>query len=78
MSIGVIYISPKTPLHDFLDMKSPIDHEFRIAELGRSQGELMNQTFKKADKPAKGVDAAGGFVYSYKGSTIDLFGEITN
>jgi len=68
------YAIPKVPLHDYVDVKSPIDHEFRLAELGRANGERLNQLFSGLRLPDIGVSAAGGFAYTYKGQTVDLMG----
>lgn len=68
------YAIPKVPLHDYVDVKSPIDHEFRLAELGRSNGARLNKLFDGLRLPDVGVSAAGGFAYTYEGQTVDLMG----
>jgi len=72
--VPVLYLMGRVPLHDFIDIKSPIDHEFRFAELGRNEGEALNELFKDVNKPSIGISAAGGFGYSYEGETVDLMG----
>ncbi len=69
-----LYTTPKIPLHDYIDVKSPIAHEFRLAELGRENGESLNTMFENVEKPGVGVSAAGGFAYGYTGETVDLMG----
>lgn len=72
--VPLLYLIGRVPLHDFIDIKSPVDHEFRFAELGRKEGELLNKLFEGVDKPSIGISAAGGFGYSYEGETVDLMG----
>jgi len=70
-----IYFITDTPLHTYRKGKSPIQPEFDLAELGREEGQNMNQFFAPMKNlPSVGVSAAGGFAYGYKGHTNDLMG----
>jgi arabinofuranosyltransferase len=75
LMIPSIYLLTDTPLHTFLKAGSPIDAEFRLAELGVEEGKRMNEFFAPLDRlPSVGVSAAGGFGYSYAGIVVDLMG----
>lgn len=70
-----LYLTTDTPLHTFLKEGSPIKGEFDLASVGRQEGEKMNTLFSTLDSlPTVGVSAAGGFAYTYKGTTLDLMG----
>lgn len=75
LALPIIYLSTATPLHIFRKGLSPIDWEFRLAELGESEAREMNLLFGNLKQlPSVGVSAAGGFAYAYKGEVIDLMG----
>jgi hypothetical protein len=70
-----LYLATDTPLHTFLKTGSPIKGEFDLADVGRDEGEKMNNLFSSLESlPTVGVSAAGGFAYTYHGTTIDLMG----
>lgn len=70
-----LYFSTKTPLHYIRNGRSPIFGQFKIAAIGRKEGRTLNKFFNRLNKkPSIGVSAAGGFAYTYQGSTIDLLG----
>jgi arabinofuranosyltransferase len=75
LTIPFLYLLTDTPLHTFLKTGSPIDGEFRLAELGIDEAKQMNDFFAPLDKlPTVGVSAAGGFGYAYAGNVVDLMG----
>jgi hypothetical protein len=51
----------------------PISHEWKIANIGRSDSKKLNNFFSK-NLPSQGVLISGGTAYEYKGETIDLLG----
>jgi arabinofuranosyltransferase len=73
--LPLIYALSRTPLHNFTDEKSPLDWEFRLAEMGRKEGEQLNALFGHLKElPTVGVSAAGGIAYTYNGEIVDLMG----
>jgi hypothetical protein len=73
--VPFMYFFTATPLHTFRTNLSPIDWEFRLAELGRDDAEKMNLMFSRLNTlPSVGVSTAGGFAYAYKGSILDMMG----
>jgi hypothetical protein len=73
--IPFIYFWTDTPLHTYVQNVSPIDWEFRLSELGRSDATRMNRMFSRLDSmPSVGVSTAGGFGYAYNGVVLDLMG----
>lgn len=73
--VPLIYFMTNSPLHTFVTSASPLEGEFRLAELGREDGLKFNKFFNDLKTlPTIGVDAAGGFAFSYGGEVIDLMG----
>src|SRR5690606_23367374 len=51
-----LYFSTKTPLHFIRKERSPIFGQFKIAAIGREEGQKLNKFFDKFDdKPSVGV-----------------------
>lgn len=73
--IPFIYCLSSTPLHTYYKESSPIIWEFKLAELGKEEGNKMNKLFSTLEElPSVGVSAAGGFSYGYNGTVTDLMG----
>jgi hypothetical protein len=73
--VAFSYLCTASPLHTFRKGASPIDWEFRLAEIGAHEGDRMNKLFAALDSlPSVGVSAAGGFAYAYNGEVVDLMG----
>lgn len=69
-----IYLNSGTHLLSFRKSDSPLKIEFEIAELGRNNGEKLNLLFKRIELPSVGISEAGGFGYTYQGTSLDLLG----
>lgn len=57
-----------------VEANSDLKGEYRLAETGIEQGDLLNKAFPGKDKPTLGVVMAGGVARSYGGYVIDLLG----
>lgn len=59
----------------WFDRVSPLQVEYRIAEAGQKNGEILNAVFEMASEyPSIGVLTAGGIARSYKGPILDVMG----
>lgn len=69
------FLPERTIYANLQSQNSALNHEYKIAVLGRKNSEALNTFFANtAALPSQGVATAGGQAYSYKGSTIDLLG----
>ncbi len=73
--VPFIYMSSATPLHTYIKDTPPLDWEFKLAERGRLEAQMIDSMFSRLQEPPTvGVSAAGGFGYAYNGVVYDLMG----
>jgi arabinofuranosyltransferase len=53
---------------------SDLGHEYRLAERGIEEGDMVNHALPGKDKPTLGVIMAGGIARGYAGYVVDLLG----
>lgn len=68
------YFGSDFALHRLPKEESPIAAEMRIARVGNTDAEKLNELFSRIQKPVVGVSAAGGFAWVYEGPVFDLLG----
>ena len=68
--------SSQNSWNSIMESRSPIEHEFRIAETGIAHGKKLTELFMQGGPslPSIGVITGGGIARTYSGPIVDLMG----